>query len=76
MIERQAPVTAHTVRRPYSCGACGRSWCVFAPLGRFVIPGRCLFCGLLRVRVEAAMVLMPGGREEPAWRVEMRRRSA
>ena len=67
-----------TVRRPYRCTvlACGRSWSVFAPLDRVVLPGRCVFCGLLRVRVLPAMVLMPGGREEPAWRVEARRRSA
>lgn len=59
-----------TVRRPYHCTACGRSWSVFAPLNRVVLPGPCLFCGLHRVQVEPPMVMLPGGLEEPLreWR--------
>lgn len=66
---------ALTVRHPYRCSVltCRREWCVFAPLGQVVVPGRCLFCGLLRVEVLQPLVLLPGGLEEPLWGPRRRR---
>jgi hypothetical protein len=63
------------VRRPYRCGACDGSWSVFMPEGAVVVPGGCLFCGLLRFRADAAMVLLEGGGEVALWRVELQRRA-
>jgi hypothetical protein len=55
--------TRPTIRYPFKCGACGRGWSVFAPLGRAIPPSGCVFCGLLRFSADEPMVLMPGGGE-------------
>jgi hypothetical protein len=62
-----------TVRYPYRCSACGRSWSMFLLEGLVRVRLGCIFCGLLRVYGGAAMVLQPGGGEVALWRVELQR---
>jgi len=58
-----------TVLHPFRCTVqtCRREWCVTAPIDQLVLPGPCLFCGLLRVEALPATVLLPGGLEAPLW---------
>jgi len=46
-----------TIRWPYRCTACDRTWCVFALRGLEVAIKGCPFCGLLRFERGSGEVL-------------------